>query len=40
MLVHDYAEIHLPKVHAALSRLDDFSAFLADIEGWLTSTGG
>lgn len=35
VLVHDYADIDLVKVHAALARLDDFAAFVADVEQWL-----
>ena len=37
VLVHDYAEIDLAKIHAGLDRLDDFDAFVADIERWLQS---
>lgn len=39
VLVHEYAEVDLGKVHAALGRLDDFEAFAADVEGWLTRAG-
>ncbi len=35
VLVHDYADIDLVKIHAALGRLDDFDAFVADVEQWL-----
>jgi uncharacterized protein YutE (UPF0331/DUF86 family) len=35
VLVHDYAVVALDRVHAALGRLDDFQAFVADVEGWL-----
>ena len=38
VLVHDYAEIDLRKVHAGLSRLEDFDAFVADVERWLEKT--
>ena len=32
ILLHDYAEIDLAKIHAGLDRLDDFDAFVADAE--------
>ncbi len=35
VLVHDYADIDLVKIDAALGRLDDFDAFVADVERWL-----
>ena len=35
ILVHDYAETDLAKIHAGLDRLDDFDAFVADVERWL-----
>ena len=38
ILVHDYAEIDLTKIHAGLDRLDDFDAFVADVERWLQQT--
>jgi uncharacterized protein YutE (UPF0331/DUF86 family) len=38
VLVHDYAEIDLAKIHAGLDRLDDFDAFVADVERWLQSS--
>lgn len=38
VLVHDYAEIDLLKIHAGLDRLDDFDAFIADVERWLQSS--
>jgi uncharacterized protein YutE (UPF0331/DUF86 family) len=37
ILVHDYAEVDLQKVHACLQRLDDFEAFVGDVERWLES---
>ncbi|HXV60711.1 MAG TPA: DUF86 domain-containing protein [Vicinamibacteria bacterium] len=37
ILVHDYAEVDLKRVHAGLQRLDDFDAFVADVEEWLRS---
>ncbi len=38
ILVHDYAEIDLTKIRAGLDRLDDFDAFVADVERWLQQT--
>ena len=38
VLVHDYATLDLRRVHAGLARLDDFEAFVADVESWLTRT--
>ena len=35
VLVHDYATVDVRRVHAGLGRLDDFEAFVADVEGWL-----
>lgn len=35
ILVHEYAEIDLAKVSEALSRLEDFDAFSADVTTWL-----
>lgn len=35
VLVHDYADVDLAKVHAGLDRLGDFEAFVADVERWL-----
>ncbi len=35
VLVHDYAEIDLRRVHASLDRLEDFDAFVSDVEEWL-----
>jgi len=35
VLVHDYTDIDLARVRAALDRLDDFDAFVADVERWL-----
>jgi uncharacterized protein YutE (UPF0331/DUF86 family) len=39
VLVHDYARVDVRLVHAALTRLDDFEAFVADVETWLAGTG-
>lgn len=36
VLVHDYAAIDLQRLHAGLGRLDDFEAFVADVEEWLS----
>ena len=38
VLVHEYAEIDLERVHAGLERLGDFDAFVADVEQWLQAT--
>jgi len=35
VLVHEYAEIDLKRVHAGLGRLEDFDRFVADVERWL-----
>ena len=35
VLVHEYADVDLRRVHAGLERLDDFDAFVAEVEGWL-----
>lgn len=35
VLVHDYAAVDVLRVHAGLGRLDDFEAFVADVELWL-----
>jgi uncharacterized protein YutE (UPF0331/DUF86 family) len=40
VLVHDYAEVDLRRVYAALERLDDFDAFVADVVRWLEAHGG
>jgi uncharacterized protein YutE (UPF0331/DUF86 family) len=37
VLVHQYAHVDLRRVHSALGRLDDFDAFVADVETWLGS---
>lgn len=37
ILVHEYAAVDLRKLHATLSRLDDFDAFVADVVRWLDS---
>lgn len=39
VLVHEYADVDLRRVHAGLDRLADFDAFLADVDGWLTRIG-
>jgi len=39
VLVHDYATVDVRRVHAGLARLDDFEAFVADVETWLARTG-
>ena len=39
VLVHEYADVDLRRVHASLDRLGDFDAFLADVDGWLARTG-
>ena len=39
ILVHDYADIDRRRVHTGLERLDDFEAFVADVEGWLSRSG-
>ena len=39
VLVHEYATVDLRRVHAGLDRLDDFDAFVADVEAWLARTG-
>ena len=39
VLVHDYAKVDLRRLHSALERLDDFEAFVADVDAWLSSTG-
>lgn len=38
-LVHDYATVDVRRVHAGLARLDDFDAFVADVESWLGRGG-
>ena len=35
VLVHEYAAVDLRRVHAGLDRLDDFDAFIADVDTWL-----
>jgi uncharacterized protein YutE (UPF0331/DUF86 family) len=40
VLVHEYADIDLKRVHAGLGRLGDFDAFVADVERWLQQTTG
>lgn len=37
VLVHDYADVDLEKLVQGLDRLDDFDAFVADVETWLAS---
>jgi uncharacterized protein YutE (UPF0331/DUF86 family) len=39
VLVHDYADIDLGRVAAGAQRLDDFAAFIADVEQWLNAAG-
>jgi uncharacterized protein YutE (UPF0331/DUF86 family) len=39
VLVHDYADIDLKRVAAGVDRLDDFAAFVSDVELWLKTTG-
>jgi uncharacterized protein YutE (UPF0331/DUF86 family) len=39
VLVHEYADVDLRRVHAGLDRLDDFDAFIAEVEGWLARLG-
>ena len=39
VLVRDYATVDLRRVHAGLGRLDDFAAFVADVEAWLSKSG-
>ena len=39
VLVHDYATVDVRRVHAGLARLDDFDAFVADVESWLARGG-
>jgi uncharacterized protein YutE (UPF0331/DUF86 family) len=34
LLVHDHATVDVRRVHAGLARLDDFEAFVADVESW------
>ena len=38
VLVHDYAKVDVRRVHAGLARLEDFEAFVADVETWLART--
>ena len=33
------ATVDVRPVHAGLGRLDDFEAFVADVEGWLARAG-
>jgi uncharacterized protein YutE (UPF0331/DUF86 family) len=40
ILVHDYADIDLGKVVEGLGRLDDFEAFVDDVEAWLSRREG
>jgi uncharacterized protein YutE (UPF0331/DUF86 family) len=37
--VHEYATVDVRRVHAGLGRLDDFEAFVADVESWLARGG-
>ena len=36
VLVHDYAAVDLARLVEGLGRLDDFDAFVADVEHWLS----
>jgi uncharacterized protein YutE (UPF0331/DUF86 family) len=40
ILVHEYADIDLQRVHAVLARLGDFDAFVAEVEHWLQTHAG
>lgn len=35
VLVYEYSEIDLRRVHARLDRLEDFDAFFSGVEEWL-----
>lgn len=35
VLVHEYAQVDLGRLVEALDHLDDFDAFVADVDGWL-----
>jgi len=39
ILVHEYAAVDVRRVYAGLDRLDDFEAFVADVEHWLAASG-
>jgi len=39
VLVHDYADVDLAIVAQGVQRLDDFTAFVTDVEKWLQATG-
>lgn len=39
VLMHEYADVDLGRVHAGLERLGDLEAFVADVERWLQTTG-
>jgi len=39
VLVHDYADVDLAVVAQGVQRLDDFTAFVTDVEKWLQGTG-
>jgi uncharacterized protein YutE (UPF0331/DUF86 family) len=39
VLVHDYAGGDCRRLHADLGRLDDFEAFVADVDRWLERRG-
>lgn len=39
VLVHDYATVDVRRVHGGLARLDDFEAFVADVDSWLVRGG-
>jgi uncharacterized protein YutE (UPF0331/DUF86 family) len=38
VLVHEYAGVDVRRVHAGLGRLDDFEAFVADVDTWLSGS--
>jgi uncharacterized protein YutE (UPF0331/DUF86 family) len=38
VLVHEYVDVDLRRVHTGLERLDDFDAFVSDVEDWLVKT--
>jgi uncharacterized protein YutE (UPF0331/DUF86 family) len=37
--VHEYAVVDVRRVLAGLDRLQDFEAFVADVDRWLRATG-
>jgi uncharacterized protein YutE (UPF0331/DUF86 family) len=40
VLVHEYADVDVRRVHAGLERLGDFDAFIEDVERWLQAHAG